>query len=221
MSAYIKGKQSREEIINSSRQIFNEYGIHLTLVNLADLMDSTLGRLTYHFRNKDLLFIAIAQDYEVKLLELRNKRNMNQISLNNFINTFTQVMDLQYDYRCAMRYIISSVNSSVEMKKHLQETYSNNREQIRKTIEAYVNGGLLQSRVLCEEIYEVFLFQFTNLFTNWVINLELYDNDKEYTEIKPVYLNGIISVFIPFLTEKGQQELADNDILTNYFKLCD
>jgi hypothetical protein len=45
MSAYIKGKQSREEIINSSRQIFNEYGIHLTLVNLADLMDSTLGRL--------------------------------------------------------------------------------------------------------------------------------------------------------------------------------
>jgi len=107
------------------------------------------------------------------------------------------------------------------MKKHLQVTYSNNREQIRKTIEAYVNGGSLQSRILCKETYEVFLFQFTNLFTNWVINLELYDNDKEYTEIKPVYLNGIISVFIPFLTEKGQQELADNDILTNYFKQCD
>ena len=221
MSEYTKGKQSREEIINSARQIFNEHGIQLTLVNLADFMDTTLGRLTYHFRNKDLLFIAIAQDYEVKLLELRNNRNIDQISLSNFVYTFTQVMDLQYDYRCAMRYIISSVNSSDEMKKHLQVTYSNNREQIRKTIEAYVNGGSLQSRILCKETYEVFLFQFTNLFTNWVINLELYDNDKEYTEIKPVYLNGIISVFIPFLTEKGQQELADNDILTNYFKQCD
>ncbi|MBN2611017.1 MAG: TetR/AcrR family transcriptional regulator [Bacteroidales bacterium] len=221
MSAYIKGKQSREEIINRSRQIFNEHGIHLTLAKLAEFMNTTLGRLTHHFGNKDLLFIAIAKDYELKLAELRNNRKNDQISLDNFVNTFTQVMDLQYDYRCAMRYIISSVNSSGDMKKHLQETYSNNREQIRKTIEAYVNGGSLQSRILCEDTYKVFLFQFTNLFTNWVINLELYDSDKEYMAIKPVYLNGIISVFVPFLTEKGRQELAENDILTNYFKSCD
>jgi len=221
MSAYIKGKHSREEIINSSRQIFNEHGIQLTLTRLAELMDTTLGRITHHFRNKDLLFIAIAQDYEVRLAALRSNRKTDQISLDNFVNTFTQVMDLQYDYRCAMRYIISSLNSSGEMKKHLQETYANNREQIRKTIEAYVNGGSLQSRILCEETYEVFLFQFTNLFTNWVINLELYDSNKEYAEIKPIYLNGIISVFLPFLTEKGQKELAANDILTNYFKSCD
>jgi AcrR family transcriptional regulator len=215
MSTYIKGKQSRGEIINSSRQIFNEHGIQITLAKLAELMDTTLGRLTHHFRNKDLLFIAIAKDYENKLMELRKKRNSNLISIDTFIVIASDVMDLQYDYRCAMRYIVSSLKNRDEMKIHLQETYANNRENIRNTIEAHVHAGSLQPRILNIDIYEVFLFQLTNLFTNWVINLELYDVNKPYSEVKPTYLKGIISIFLPFLTDKGKQELELNGIFKN------
>jgi hypothetical protein len=67
-----------------------------------------------------------------------------------------------------------------------------------------------------EKTYEVFHFQLTNLFTNWVINLELYDIGKTYTEMKPVYLKGIISIFLPFLTEKGFRELTDNIFYSSY-----
>lgn len=215
MSTYLKGEQSREEIINNSRQIFNEYGIQITLARLADLLDTTLGRLTHHFRNKDLLFIAIAQDYEGKLLELRKKRQNNQVSINTFINAASEVMDLQFEYRCAMRYIVSSLKNRDEMKIHLQETYANNRENIRQTVEAHIQAGSLQSRILNDDFYEVFLFQLTNLFTNWVVNLELYDADKTYTEVKPTYLKGIVSIFLPFLTDKGKQELEQNGIFEN------
>jgi len=215
MSAYLKGDRSREEIIDKSRELFNEYGIHLTLAKLSELMETTLGRVTHHFKNKDQLFVAIAQDYEKKLTELRQIRPSGPISMDTFTKAASQVMDLQYDYRCAMRYTVASYQHPQEMKSHIHLSYSNNREVIKNTIKAYVDSGSLQPRVLQEDIYEVFLFQLTNLFTNWVVNYELYDFDKPFHEMKPIYLKGIISTFLPFLTEKGQQELDENGILRN------
>ena len=213
MSAYEKGKQSREEIINASRQIFNEEGINLTLVKLAKKMNMTLGRLTHHFKNKDLLFIGIAQDYEDKLRALRQRRQSNQISFNTFITGVSQVMDLEFEYRCAIRYVVSSLRNRDEMKSHILKTYVNNRDDIRKTFEALVQVDSLQSTILRNDVYEVFLFQLTNMLTNWVINLELYDVDKTYADVKPVYLKGIISIFLPFLTDKGKRELEQNSLI--------
>lgn len=215
MTAYFKGDKSREEIIEKSRELFNAYGIHLTLVKLAELMGTTLGRITYHFKNKDLLFVAIAKDYENKLMELRQNRPKGPVSMDTFIKASSPVMDLQYEYRCAMRYTVVSYQHQQEMKSHIHEAYRNNRAMIKNTITAYVDSGSLQPRVLHDHVYEVFLFQFTNLFTNWIINLELYDNDRPYCESKPIYLKGIISIFIPYLTEKGNQELDENGIFRN------
>lgn len=215
MMEYSKGKQSREEIIDSARQIFNHYGIQITLTKLAELMDTTLGRLTHHFRNKDLLFVAIAQDYELKLNESRQNRPHGPASMGTFMNAASQVMDLQYDYRCAMRYTIASFQHKEEMKSHIIESYSNSRAFIKNMLKAYIDSGSLRPKVLVDDVYEVFLFQLTNLFTNWVINLELYDHNRSYHEMKPIYLKGIMSIFLPFLTEKGQQELDDNGIFGN------
>lgn len=215
MTSYSKGKQSRNEIINSAREIFNTYGIQITLAKLAELMNTTLGRLTHHFKNKDMLFIAIAQDYEMQLAELRKQKSHPQITMDTFIERASAVMDLQYDYRCAVRYIVSSLMNRDEIKIHLQETYMNNRDNIKRLIEALVHAGTLQPGVLGDDTYEIFLFQLTNLFTNWVINLELYDVNKGYAEAKPVYLKGIVFIFLPFLTEQGKQELDQNGIFRN------
>jgi AcrR family transcriptional regulator len=212
MSAYPKGERSREAIIERARDLFNEYGIHLTLVRLAEMMETTLGRMTHHFKNKDLLFIALARDYETKLGELRAKRPPGPSSMVTFIRSSSLVMDLQYDYRCAMRYIIGSLQHQPQMRSHFLDAYSNTHKTIRITIEALVKAGSLQPGILEDGIYEVFLFQFTNLFTHWVINLELYDIHRTYEDMKPIYLKGIMSIFLPFVTEKGKQELEESGI---------
>jgi AcrR family transcriptional regulator len=213
MSNYEKGKRSQEEIISSCRQIFNEHGIQITLTTLAELMNTTLGRLTHHFRNKDLLFIAIAQDYENKLKELRqNRPSGSLLTLDTFIKASSQVMDLQYEYRCVIRYAVASLQHQKEMKSHILETYSNSRTVINNTIKAYIDSGSLQPKLLQNDIFEVFLFQLTNLFTNWVVNLELYDINRSYHEMKPIYMKGIISIFLPYLTQKGIDELNQNGL---------
>jgi AcrR family transcriptional regulator len=217
MVNYPKGRSSREEIIDSARQIFNEYGIQITLAKLAELIDTTLGRITHHFKNKDSLFLAITEDYEKKLEQLRQNRPSSLITMNNFINAYSQVFDLQYEYRCAMRFTIASIQHQEEMKSHLHKTYSRNREIIKQIIKTLVDAGLVQQRILKEEFYEVFLFQFTSLFTNWVINLELYDSNRSIEKLKPTYMKGIISVFLPYLTKKGTNELYENALFSGDF----
>jgi AcrR family transcriptional regulator len=213
MSVYLKGNQSREEIIEKSRDLFNEYGIHLTLAKMAELMGTTLGRVTHHFRNKDMLFIAIAQDYEKKLLELRVSRPSLSGAFDTFIQAASRVMDLQYEYRCAMRYVVASLQHRKEMQSHILDSYSNNLTVIKAMVQNYIDSGTLHTSILENGVFEVFQFQLTNLFTNWVINLELYNHDKTFEEMKPVYLKGIISIFLPYLTEKGRKELNESGIL--------
>jgi AcrR family transcriptional regulator len=212
MENYSKGESSREEIINKSREIFNEYGIQTTLSNLAELMETTLGRITHHFKNKDLLFVAIAEDYEKKLKELRQNRTSGPLSMHSFIEICSEVFDLQYDYRCAMRFIVASFQHQKELKSHIHDAYGKSRASIEHTITTLIDSGLLQQKILRDGTFDVFLFQFTNLFTNWVINLELYDNDKAIQEVKPVYLKGILSVFIPYLTQKGHDQLYQHEL---------
>ena len=205
--SYSKGMDSREHIINSARELFNNHGIGITLANLASTMDISLGMLTYHFPTKDSLFLAIALEYEQKRTAQRTRDYTGAFSLDIFFNIIGKAMDLQYDYRCAMRYITSSSNNQSELSAHTTEHYKLNRNLIRQGVSALVTSNELQSTILDESNFKVFLFTFTSLLTTWTINLEIYDHEKAYEEMKPIYLTGIFSTFLPYCTELGKEAL--------------
>lgn len=212
MNAYSKGILSREKLILESRDKFNELGLNLTLNNLAKCLKITLGKLTYHFPTKDHLFVAIAEDYEIKLNELRSNFNYESFSLKMLYDIANVIMDLQYEYRCAMRYIASASNNQSELFIHLNENYKNSKNRIQSTLETLVSVGELNVTILEEQNNKVLFFCFTNLFTFWPINLEIYDTDSSYEQMKVIYLKGIFSTFFPYLTPKGYEVLKSTSI---------
>lgn len=207
MKNYTKGLSSRERLVNTSRELFNEYGIGLTLNTLAGKMEITLGMLTYHFPTKDSLFLAIAEEYEIKRTLIRNTIYNGNFSLDMFYTIIEKGMDLQYEYRCAIRYIASISNNQSDLARHTTERYKLNRQLIQKGIEILVSEGELKNTILDDKNFKVFLFAFSSLTTSWIINLEIYDYEESYEAIKPVYLNGIFSTFLPYCTEKGEESL--------------
>jgi AcrR family transcriptional regulator len=213
MNGYTKGANTRERIVNTARELFNEYGIGMTLSNLAGKMEITLGMLTYHFPTKDSIFLAIAEDYEQKRLLIRDGIYDGKFNLEVFYRIMEKGMDLQYDYRCAMRYIASISNGQSELASHTTEHYKFNRQLIRRGIEILVSEGELKSSVLDEENFKVFIFAFSSLATSWLINLEIYDYDESYETIKPVYLKGIFSTYIPFVTPLGEESLRKLNVI--------
>ena len=93
-----------------------------------------------------------------------------------------------------------------ELTWHIRDTYSGNKKRIYARVQFLVQSGLINERVLKTSEFDVFLFKYTTLMTTWTISLQIYNWDAGYTNIKPVYLKGIISCFEPYLTTKGRKD---------------
>lgn len=202
---YEKGDTSREHLIKNSREIFNNEGLNVTLNNIASSLGITLGKITYHFATKDKLFLALAEEYEIKLAEIRSRDRLKTMNLSNLYETTSLIMDLQYEYRCVMRYFASSSRKQLDVAAHTSKSFETRRTSIRNLLHSLVTNGDLKITILEEEKFKVFLFAFTCLFTTWPVNLEIYDAKEKYTDIKPLYLKGIFTVFTPYLTSQGEQ----------------
>jgi hypothetical protein len=68
-----------------------------------------------------------------------------------------------------------------------------------------VDLKLLVPKLMEEPWWSAFLFVYINLMTQWVIHIDMYDNDKPYEENKLNYLRGIVAhIYLPYFTAKGK-----------------
>lgn len=208
MELHKKGAISRDLLIQQSRELFNTYGLSLTMANLANRLNTTLGKITYYFPTKDHIFISIAQDYEYKLTQMRSSSRNETFDFQALYQYLNNVMDLQYEYRCAMRYVASASSNQSDLFSQITESYKGNREIIKNLVRLFISNGLLNENALQESNYAAFAFCVTNLMTTWTINLEIYDSHVPYLQMKFTYLKGVFISFHPFLTPKGKEELA-------------
>ena len=206
MSSYAKGKASREMLLIESKNAFNELGLNLTLGNLASTINITLGRLTYHFPTKDHLFVAIAADYQLKVDALIHEIE-GEFDLSVLFDLTSRIMDLQYDYRSAIRYVLSVVRNQSELFNHVLASYKADYETIRQMLHLLIDNEELKPEILEDQNFKVFMFTYLNLLTTWLASLEIYDSNKSYPEVKLLYLQGVFSTMKPYLTDKGNTVL--------------
>ena len=203
----LKGIKSKEDILEHANQLFNEKGLAQTFADLARELKTTQGRITYHFPTKDHLFIALAEHYEAAQRKRRESWAPGPVDLQIYADRYLSAMDIQYRYRCVIRYLSVMANKQGEVYGYMAEAYKKNREIILDSFRTLINVGSLKPGLMEPDIINVVLFQFTCLFTTWVINLEIYDPDKTFEEVRSTYFKGIFSVFAPYLTAKGREEL--------------
>ena len=205
-----KGKLTRKTILDAAREIFNEKGINLTIDNLASEMEVTKGKITNNFATKDKLFLAILADYEEKLgMTLASLReHYESKTLGSVLALISPVMDLQFEYRCSIIYLNVLSPGQSELREHTRRNAVKNIEAIRNRISLMVNNKLLKEEILEKEAFDPFIFIYINQLTQWVVYFDMYDQERGFKQMKPVYLRGIINhVYGPYLTPKGRKEL--------------
>jgi AcrR family transcriptional regulator len=192
-----KGERSRDYIVQECTRIMNIEGVNLTLNELAFRLEISRGMISHYFRTKDALFIAIAEEYERRLVEINAEFDLvsRALSFDSLMERYSLIMDHQFEYRCAVTYIVSSGHDDPSLSKHISDTYKGNKVRLVQLLEAMVNQGILTEDILEEENLEVFIFDFINIFTNWVLHYNLYDRNQDYHAVKPIYLRTIMSKF--------------------------
>lgn len=206
MSKLSKGQLSRKKIISEAREVFNRKGSQITIQELALELGEGVSYITNHYRTKDHLIVAIAGEYEEKYYELLQKIAVDLSTLEKVARFVSAVMDLQYDYRCAILAVVASSSSQKVMFKQIQESYNKNVANFSAFIQLMVSNKMVGEVLLQKEELSVFRFQYVNLHTTWVVSLELYDHPAGYRKMKPLYLRGIINCFLPYLTPNGMKQ---------------
>ena len=207
-----KGKLTRKTILDAAREIFNEKGINLTIDNLASEMEVTKGKITNHFATKDKLFLAILADYEEQLgntlASLREQYESK--TLGSVMSLISPIMDLQFEYRCSIIYLNVLTPGQSELREHTRRNAARNIEAIRSRISFMVENKLLKNDILQKDAFEAFIFIYINQLTQWVVYFDMYDQERGFKKMKPVYLRGIMHhVYGPYLTSKGIKELEE------------
>jgi AcrR family transcriptional regulator len=206
-----KGKLTRKSVLDAAREIFNQKGINLTIDNLSTELEVTKGKITNHFATKDKLFLAIMADYQEQLgktLAILREQYESK-SLNAVVSIISAIMDLQFEYRCIIIYLNVLSPGQSELREHTRLNFSKNVALIKSRIAYMVKINLLKKDILVKEAFEAFLFIYVNQMTQWVVYFDMYDQDRSFKKMKPVYLRGIMQhVYGPYLTEKGRKELA-------------
>lgn len=198
----------RQHIIREARKVYNEEGLQLTLDQLAAKLNLTKGRITNYFPTKDALFVALSQDYDIRFQELMMQfAGETKVSFEWMAKVFSAIMDLQYEYRSAIIFVATTSSSQKEMHHQITKSYKANSKQVSQSVEHLLNAGLVKPVILEPKVFDVFCFQYVNLFTTWVISLEIYHSTSSYKKMKPVYLKGILGCFFPYLTIKGKNQL--------------
>lgn len=101
----------RMMIIQKARTIFNKEGLSLTLDQIAEKLNLTKGRITNYFPTKDKLFVALSQDYDLHFQELlASYAGEREITIHWLAKVFSEIMDLQYEYRSAIIFVATTRN---------------------------------------------------------------------------------------------------------------
>lgn len=212
MLKYPKGVESRNQILAESRNLLNEKGLNQTMEILAKEMGLSRGRITNYFPTKDALLLNIMLDYEHRLNVVLQSFDWGKgPSLVKILEVISIIMDVQYEYRCAIAYIATVSRYQPELQQHIERSFSNRIEEIKLLLVTMVDQEMLQPAVLQAPDFDMFCFQYTNLLTTWVISQQLYFGNRPYTEMKPFYLKGVMALYIPYLTPKGKSAFTKLD----------
>jgi AcrR family transcriptional regulator len=206
MALYQKGEMSRAVILDKARKLLNERGLTIGVELIAQELGLSRGRITHFFPTKDSIMVGIMRDYEFRLGELLLQFNWNQGSLfDQYFSVLDIILDLQYEYRCAILFIAAMGKDQNEIQQHIQASFFNRVDGIHMRIKMMVEAKLLEAGILERPELEVFLFQYTGLLTHWVISHEMYYRQTAYKKMKPVYIKGAMQLFVPYLTKKGKK----------------
>lgn len=205
MKKHSKGYNTRTKIITEARKLLNEKGLGLTLDSLSLEMGLSRGRITNYFRTKDSLLLGIMRSYEHALgtLLLQNEEDDQPGFLPQY-RILSKIMDVQYEYRCAIAYLSVSGRHQPEVHLHVESSFLNRLESIRMRLSAMVAMELLIPDLLKQPHLDMYCFQYTTLLTTWVICQEMYYSKRGFEKMKPIYLKSIMNLYIPYLTKKGK-----------------
>ncbi len=186
---------TKQKIIQQAKKLFNQNGFSaISLFELAQKLDMSRGNLAYHFKDKDILLRAIADEMWHKIESARAKSR----KLPSFENLHDEV---QLYYRFQKEYAFIFLDTHVLnhpiIKKHFRKMTEQTIEDFKAGIAFSIKLGNMKEEPVAGMYHNI-------AFITWMISF--YWLSQQIIRGEKTGEDGekmIWSILVPHFTEKG------------------
>lgn len=196
--------KTKQRILTEAVKQFNEQGFgHVSLRDIAKAIDISQGNLTYHYKTKVKLIMAI---YELMLEESQTYIMPGGfLTLHHFEQMMTKFYNYQHKYRFFFIDIVHLSRTYPEIGAMYEESLQQRHKDGKKLIQYYIESGRMKPESeflnysrLQHSIWMISAF--------WLSQREIIKNG-EFKEQSPV--QHLWTIVGPFLTQKGIEEYRE------------
>ena len=211
MTASTKGELTRQEILQKVNDLFNQSGIEHTIVQISKSIGIGKSRSTNYFPKKDDLIISLLREYEAEMADwVSNYTSKTEIrNFCEYVPYLVGIMELMFEYRRVISLSLINPKPDGDVIHHMRSRYEMNKRQIRDRLEVFARNGLIREELLKPENFEIFIFQFFCMTSNWIVMYNVLDGDIEFKLVKVRYLKSILCCFDSYLTDKGRKDMSN------------
>ncbi len=188
-------KDTKAVILETARKKFNQYGYEaISVLEIAKDLGMTRGNLAYHFKNKEALLSALAE-------EMWNRLNKDRLQSRNFPSfqnlhlEITSLYQIQKDY--AFIYLNSHILNHPKIKKKFRAETKRAIADNKAIIAFSIRNGNMNK--------EPFPGIYNNLaFVTWMLTFYWFSQKIILGEKKEADCEKMIwSTLLPHFTDKG------------------
>tara|TARA_B100000809_G_scaffold10768_1_gene10127 strand:- start:7419 stop:8042 length:624 start_codon:yes stop_codon:yes gene_type:complete len=193
--------KTNEKIIDKALTLFNEKGVvQVSSLEISQSLNISYGNLTYHFKKKDDIVLALYAQMQQSL-----NTSINRLVQCIFEETFypklvNEIFDVIWNYR----FIYLNINSLMNQFEFIcesEKSYYATRIKILNRAKKY----LIQEGYLKPEInnnYESLIQNLNMILYAWITDAKLFYEGDEDKKID-IYVSLFYNVALTHVTEKG------------------
>jgi AcrR family transcriptional regulator len=138
--------KTRERILQTSLQLFNEYGApNVTTNHIADEMDISPGNLYYHFRNKDEIIDLLFKSFEEQISETLQVPQSRELNMEDMWLYLHLVFENIWRYRFLYRDLENILGRSRKLRLHFRRILEKKIQTSIAICQGLVDAGIMRA----------------------------------------------------------------------------
>lgn len=191
-------KNTKEKIIDISLELFNKQGWkNSTMRDIAQLSELSVGNLTYHFRNRESLLIALYEQMSEEMKQMMQLKTYHLDAIQEVLNFFKLCRN---KYKFIFIDIVEITRAVPELGKRHQALIAERQMEIRFLLDAFIHSDILDNDIN-EEDYNVLAKTLVMVHLFWMSYN--YSSPFEDTHDETFVTWTLLK---PYLTKKGLKE---------------
>ncbi len=208
-------KNTRENILNTSKILFNELGYsQVTIRMIALQLKMSSGNLNYHFKKREnileALYFEMVEVFDQRINELDEQSSSLKVIKQEIQKSMTRMVEFKFFWTDLFNLLKQNNN----IRKHFEEAYQNRIKGHHFLLKMLRAKNLLQEPTFIKE-HQFLIERMTDYGNTWLYASSLY----EQNEITTIYIenqaNILLSMYYPYLTDLGKEEFKE--LIPGYF----